>query len=54
MNDSVVALRAERERIAKASTWPWDPGTLRGVATSFLLPLLTWGVTAGIGKLLDL
>lgn len=52
MNDSVAALRAEGERTAKASTWPWEPSTLRGVVSSLLLPVMTWGITTGISRLL--
>jgi len=47
-------LETERERIAGASTWPWEAKTLRGFATTLLLPLLTWLVTSVFGKVLDL
>lgn len=33
-------LLAERERLAKVSTWPWDTGTLRGFVTALLLPIV--------------
>ncbi len=33
------ALTAQRALIDSASTWPWPPGTIRNVATTFLIPL---------------
>jgi len=39
-NKAVAALAAERERLTKLSTWPWETGTLRGFVTALLLPLL--------------
>jgi hypothetical protein len=54
LNDSIDALVAEEGRIRRASTWPWDAGTARGVLTTVLLPIVTWAATAGLGKLLDL
>jgi hypothetical protein len=54
IRDSIAALRDEGEALRAASTWPWEPRTLRGFATSLLLPVLTWFVTAGAAKLLDL
>lgn len=54
MNASVVALRAERDEIRGTSAWPWDLRTIGGVATTFLLPIATWGITQGISRLLDL
>jgi hypothetical protein len=54
MNASVEALLAERSEIRATSTWPWDLRTVRGVATTLLLPLATWGITQGISRLLNL
>ena len=51
---SLAALREEAEALRSASTWPWEPRTLRAFSTTLLLPIVTWLVTAGIGKLLDL
>jgi len=54
MSSSVAALRAERDEIRARSTWPWDVRTFRGIASTFLLPILIWGITTGISRLLGL
>lgn len=36
---ALAALLAERDLNAKASVWPWAPGTVRTLATTVLLPL---------------
>jgi hypothetical protein len=36
----LTALKAERDLIEAASTWPWAPGTVRTIATTLLLPIL--------------
>jgi hypothetical protein len=46
------ALDVDRSRIKAASTWPWENATLRGFATSLMLPLLIWFVTGVLGKTL--
>lgn len=38
-------LLKERALVAKASTWPWDPETVRAVITALLLPIFLWLVT---------
>ncbi len=35
----------ERTLVARAPTWPWDPETVRAVATAILLPILLWFAT---------
>jgi hypothetical protein len=35
----------ERDLIDGISTWPWEPGTLRGFASTLLLPIFVWLVT---------
>jgi hypothetical protein len=35
-------LLVEREVVAKLRTWPWQPGTLAGFASTLLLPLVVW------------
>lgn len=39
-NKVVATLAAEKDRLARLSTWPWEAGTLRGFVTALLLPLL--------------
>jgi hypothetical protein len=38
----VSALETERDMLQAISTWPWQPETLRFLATALLLPLLLW------------
>ena len=34
----------EKVLIEKVSTWPWNPGTIRGFASTLILPILMWFV----------
>ncbi len=36
------SLRAERELVAAAPTWPWDPQTLRGFSAAIVIPIVLW------------
>lgn len=38
------ALIEEKALIEKVSTWPWNPGTIRGFASTLILPILMWFV----------
>ncbi|MGH2620287.1 MAG: hypothetical protein ACRDHG_06910 [Anaerolineales bacterium] len=33
---------AEITRLARIPTWPWNPGTLRGVVATVSLPVAIW------------
>jgi hypothetical protein len=37
--DAMSALLMHRDRLNKISTWPWDPGTIRGFTSALLLPI---------------
>lgn len=39
------ALIAQRDLVARLSTWPWSSGTVRGFASALLLPLALWVAT---------
>lgn len=39
------ALIEERALFEKVSTWPWNTGTLRGFASTLLLPIVLWVIT---------
>jgi hypothetical protein len=45
METAISALIRERELIQGISTWPWDPRTIRGFATTLLLPIFLWLAT---------
>jgi len=51
METAVSALIREREHLEKISTWPWDTSTLRGFASSLLLPIFLWLVTRLLERL---
>ena len=40
----------ERDLIAKVSTWPWDPGTIKGFTSTLVLPIALWFITHFLGK----
>lgn len=54
LNKALASLVIERDALAKISTWPWRPETLRGFLTSAALPVLIWLITAVLGRLLAL
>jgi len=45
MEAAISALIREREMFGKISTFPWGTSTLRGFASSLLLPIFLWLVT---------
>ncbi len=52
VKDAVAALDIELTRLARVSTWPWTPGTPRGVAAAVFLPVFIWLVQYGLQRLL--
>ncbi|MFQ5596379.1 MAG: hypothetical protein ACE5HA_19725 [Anaerolineae bacterium] len=42
LHRAMSSLEIEREVLARIPTWPWQPGTLRGVASAVSLPVLVW------------
>jgi len=53
LNKALASLVIERDALARISTWPWRPETLRSFLTSVALPVLIWVVTAFLGRLLE-
>lgn len=53
LNKTLASLVIERDALARISTWPWRPETLRGFLTSVGLPLLIWLATSVLGRLLE-
>ena len=41
---TVGALAEYQTALSKVSTWPWDPGTVRGFGTALLIPIAVWGL----------
>lgn len=52
LESAIGALGAERERLRKTSTWPWNADTLRAFLTSLGIPVALWLVTTLLGRLL--
>jgi hypothetical protein len=44
LDSQLASLRAERELVASAPTWPWDPQTLRGFSAAVIIPIVLWVV----------
>jgi hypothetical protein len=42
LDSQLTSLRAERELVAAAPTWPWDPQTLRGFSAAIVIPIVLW------------
>ena len=42
LNKTLASLELERTALMRIPTWPWDPGTPRGLAATLVLPLLIW------------
>lgn len=51
---SLGFLTAERDLIARTSTWPWQPATLRGFLSALLLPVILKLLQGALGALLGL
>jgi hypothetical protein len=45
METAIRALIRKREMLTQISTWPWNPGTIRGFASTLLLPIFLWLIT---------
>ena len=42
LNKTLASLELERAALQRIPTWPWDPGTPRGLAATLVLPLVIW------------
>ena len=51
IHNALDGLVAERDVVAKASTWPWEPEAVRAVITAVLLPIFIWIVTRVLANL---
>jgi hypothetical protein len=45
LSKALASLLLERDFIRRLSTWPWDPGTLRAVASAIALPIVLFVIT---------
>ena len=44
INNAIDGILKERSVLDKIPTWPWQPGTVRGLGAALLLPMVIWGV----------
>jgi len=54
LQKSLGLLTAERDQIARTSTWPWQPATLRGFLSALLLPLIVKLLQGAVGTWMGL
>jgi hypothetical protein len=52
VKEVLTGLFAEAEVLAKISTWPWKPETLRGFLSAVILPIVIWLITTLLGNVL--
>jgi hypothetical protein len=52
LNMALASLDLERSALARIPTWPWDPGTLRGLVAALLVPIIIWAIQLGAERLL--
>jgi hypothetical protein len=52
LSAALASLDLERSALARIPTWPWDPGTLRGLVAALIVPIIIWAIQLGAGRLL--
>jgi hypothetical protein len=52
LNKTLSSLEIERAALQRIPTWPWEPGTVRGLAAALLLPVVIWLIQYGLEKVL--
>jgi hypothetical protein len=52
LNKTLASLELERAALQRIPTWPWETGTLRGVAATLVLPLVIWLIQFALQRLL--
>ena len=52
LHDSLASLISERELITKLSPWPWSAGTIRGLGSAFVVPIVVWAITRALERYL--
>ncbi|HSB88403.1 MAG TPA: hypothetical protein VLD63_00110 [Anaerolineales bacterium] len=50
LNKTLSSLEIERTALLRIPTWPWEPGTIRGLAAALLLPILIWLIQFALGR----
>jgi len=50
LNKTLASLEIEQAALRRIPTWPWEPGTVRGLAAALLVPLVLWLVQSLLEK----
>ena len=53
LNKTLSSLEIEQAALRRIPTWPWEPGTLRGVIAALGLPIIIWLIQYGLQRLLQ-
>lgn len=53
LNKTLSSLEIERTALHRIPTWPWEPGTIRGMVTAFILPVALWLTTFALQRMLE-
>lgn len=52
LNKAIASLAQVRDVQARFSTWPWEPGTLRGFLSALILPIMLWLIITILGQII--
>jgi hypothetical protein len=52
LNKTLASLELEQAALRRIPTWPWEPGTLRGVLAALVLPIVIWLIQYVLQRLL--
>ncbi|HET7011181.1 MAG TPA: hypothetical protein VFI11_10430 [Anaerolineales bacterium] len=50
LNKTLSSLEIEQTALRRIPTWPWEPGTLRGVIAALILPIAIWLIQLLLGR----
>ena len=52
-NKALASLEIEQTFLRRIPTWPWEPGTVRGLAAALGLPIVIWLIQFGLQRILQ-
>ena len=53
LHRTLSSLEIERAALQRIPTWPWEPGTIRGLAAALILPLVLWLIQFALQRVLE-
>lgn len=53
LHKAVATLEIERAALVRIPTWPWEPGTIRGLAAAVFLPIALWLIQFALQRVLQ-